>query len=309
MRVLITGHRGFIGRALFWEMANAGHTVAGMDHTQGSRYDVRDPKNVHRALENGEPDVVVHLAAEVGKLNCESFPSRAIDTNVGGTLRVAKACAYEGVPLVYVSTSEVYGDYGNTLIDESCVLLDGPETSGVYALTKRWGEDICLTYALEGLKIIRPTMPYGPGVPPGPGRRALDNLIWQALTGQPMIVHRGAARSWCWIDDLVSGMRAVIERGAPGTYNVGRDDDDVSMEDLALAIRTVVWQSGYDGDQSRIEVVEPPARQTAVKRISCAKLEALGWKPETSLDEGLPKMVDWIRRWMSAQAASSGNSR
>lgn len=320
MRVLVTGHRGFIGKELFWDLAEHGHGVAGIDIVDGAIYDVTDPINVARAISHAEPDVVVHLAAEVGKLNCEQYSRLAIDTNVYGTLNVAERSAAAGVPLVFVSTSEVYGDRGVNWVDESDVIIDRDggfldggaiktdSLSGVYAMTKLWGEHVCQNYAPDGLKIIRPTMPYGPGVPPGPGRRALDNLVYQAMTGRPMVVHRGAARSWCWISDLVRGMCYVIERGEPGVYNVGRDDDEVSMYLLANRIAKVVSDSSaglIDGwaDVFSIDEVDPPARQTAIKRISCAKLRALGWEPKVSLDEGLGKMVEWMRQYIARERA------
>lgn len=287
----MTGNRGFIGSALVSELELAWHEVFGFDVQNLVSEDVVAPNSVQRSVNRNKIDLVVHLAAEVGKLNCERNPERAIEVNVTGTLNVAKACAKYGIPLVYVSTSEIYGDWGGTL-----VLEDDPpqDLSGMYAITKLAGEQVAQTYAPEGLKIIRPMMPYGPGVPPGPGRRALDNLVWQALTDQPMVVHRGAARSWCWIDDVARGMRCVIEKGEPGAYNVGRDDDEVSMTALANMIVSYVGAS-----YASIEVVDPPARQTAVKRISCAKLLDLGWEPVVSLGHGLPLMIEWIREWSS----------
>jgi nucleoside-diphosphate-sugar epimerase len=299
MRVFITGGAGFLGSAIANELVQGGDTVELFDRALHDHHEVRDAAAVKSTIGGGAFDVVVHLAAEVGKLNCENNPARATEVNVIGTLNVAKACAEHGVPLVYVSTSEVYGDHFDVEIDEeSGTVFEGYKTSGMYALTKMMGEKVCETYAPDGLKIIRPSMPYGVGVPPGPGRRALDNLIWQALTGQPMIVHRGAVRSWCWVDDVASGFRAVIERGEPGIYNVGRDDDEIGMEDLAVKIAELV-KTGRTVPHPRIEVIDPPARQTAVKRISCAKLRALGWEPKTSLDEGLPKMTAWIRDWLA----------
>ena len=45
-------------------------------------------------------------------------------------------------------------------------------------------------------------MPYGPGCPPGRGRRAMDNMMWQAIYDMPIVTHIGSERSWCWIGDL-----------------------------------------------------------------------------------------------------------
>ena len=310
MRIVVTGSDGFIGRALCRELEDGPHETLGFDVSYTPHMDV-SKESFKRFLDDevmagGVFDLVIHLAAEVGKLNCEQNPARAAEVNVVGTLNVAKACASYGVPLVYCSTSEVYGDNKSWVVAEDRSRGTGYGMSGMYALTKLWGEQVCQLYAPEGLKIVRPAMPYGPGVPPGPGRRALDNLIWQALTGQPMIVHRDAARSWCWIGDLARGIRYVIECGDPGIYNVGRDDDEISMEDLAMAILREIHGDEY-GALTRwadlVEVVDAPPRQTAVKRISCAKLRELGWEPEVPLEEGLPVMVAWIQKWLAAVSA------
>ena len=307
--VLITGSSGFIGRALCEEMRICDWGVVEFDIVRSRKEDVRSKRALKRAIQGQRVDIVIHLAAEVGKLNCERHRQLAIDTNAFGTMQVAQVCDEMRIPMVFVSTSEVYGDHGQLWVDESGWqdslgnfgdAFDG-DPSGVYALTKRWGEEICQTYAPVGLKIIRPTMPYGPGVPPGPGRRALDNLVWQALTRQRMIVHDGAARSWCWVDDIARGIRYVIEQGKPGVYNVGRDDDEISMEDLAMRILRVIQRDEFGALSSYadlVEVVDPPTRQTAVKRIDCGKLRNLGWEPEVSLDDGLPLMVEWVKEWI-----------
>lgn len=296
MKALITGHGGFIGKSLSQELALEGWDVDGFDRSHGQF--VQHYDSVAKAIYESKPDVVVHLAAEVGKLNCEQRPAAATSVNVLGTLNVAQACAENAVPLVYCSTSEVYGDWGRNVIYEDDEPLAG-SLSGMYAITKLAGEHVAQTYAPAGLKIVRPTMPMGTGVPPGPGRRAVDNLIYQALTNQPMIVHEGAARSWCWIDDVARGFRYVIERGEPGIYNVGRDDNEISMADLANKILYMT------GSSSEIRIIPPPTLQTPIKRISCAVLSALGWEPQVSLDEGLLQMIDWIRDWTLDQDESA----
>jgi nucleoside-diphosphate-sugar epimerase len=319
LKVLITGHLGFIGKSLWSELNDHGHEIYGYDLKQSINYDIRVMGNFSHVLKSDDYDLVIHLAAGVGKLNCEQRPMLTLETNVYGTLNVAQACAEAEIPLVYCSTSEVYGDWGTETVTESRPVHDDmlvsplkDKVSGMYALTKRWGEEICKNYAPNGLKIIRPVMPYGIGVPPGEGRRALDNLVWQSLTGQPMIVHRGASRSWCYITDIASGIRAVIEDefpedGFPAIYNVGRDDDEISMEHLAImtidARRGVVKRPEKDemSIDKRIVITDPPDRQTAVKRISCAKLRALGWEPTVNLDQGLPLMVEWVRQWIAEQ--------
>lgn len=168
-----------------------------------------------------------------------------------------------------------------------------------YGLSKRQGEEFLRLYAPKGLQIVRLSMPYGPGAPPGRGRRALDNILHQAHHGQRIPIHKHAERSWCWIGDTVAGIRLVLEEGeeyahraddSGGVYNIGRDDQPISMRDLALACCALV---GADPDL--IDMVDPPAAQTVVKRLATDKLRGLGWEPLTELDEGLPQVYEWIK--------------
>lgn len=294
MRILVTGHLGFIGRYLTRELRRAGHDVSGLDWADGlhGHLDLRKRGTAHLAVQRAEPDVVVHLAGFVGRLMCEESPQEALPQNVLTTLHVADAAAAVGATLVHCSTSEVYGDHGNKVCSE-----DEPfaRSSGVYALVNRWAEEAARDYGPDDTRIIRPTMPYGPGSPPGHGRRALDNMLWHAEHRRPIVVHGGARRSWCWAADVAAGFRCVIEDGLPGAYNVGRDDDERSMLDIA---RIACDLTGAPRDL--IEVVPGPPRQTLVKRLSTGKLRALGWAPTVDLEDGMRLTYQWIRQFDAA---------
>lgn len=285
MRVLITGNRGFIGEHLARELLDHGYEVEGHDKADG---DLTEPGVFAAHLDASEPDLVIHLAAQVGRLFGEQDLEHTIRSNVTMTALVALACGGRGVPLLYASSSEVYGDQGDAVCFE-----DGPLSPphNAYGLSKLHGEQFCQLYAPEDLRIVRLSMPYGPGAPPGVGRRALDTFLWQAIHGKPITVHAGAERSWCWIGDCVSGIRAVLD-GPPGVYNVGRDDCPVSMQALAEKCCELA-----DAPISLIDVVPAPERQTIVKRLSTTKLQLLGWEPTVELEEGLPQVLEWVRRF------------
>ena len=235
-----------------------------------------------------EPDVIVHLAAQVGREFGEDDLRHTITSNAVMTAMVAREAASAGASLVYASTSEIYGDHGDAICHEDSGPFALPHN--LYGLSKLWGEQAARLYAPENLKIVRPSMPYGPGAPPGRGRRAIDNMMWQANHGKAIPVHIGAKRSWCWLGDLTHGIRLVIERGEPGAYNIGRDDAEVTMFDMATRACLLAGAS-----LDLIVEVEAPARQTVVKRLSTEKLRDLGWKPKVELSEGLPLLWEWIK--------------
>lgn len=286
MKVLISGNEGFVGTHLMRELREHGYNVEGHDFPDG---DLRLPGVFAAHLESFKPDLVIHLAAQVGRLFGEDDLTHTIASNSTMTALVAYACGQSGVPILYSSTSEVYGDQGNALCTE-----DGPLklSHNAYGVSKGHGEDWLRLYAPDGLKIVRLSMPAGPGAPPGRGRRALDNFLWQAHHRMPITVHKGAERSWCHAADTVAGIRMVIEKGAPGAYNVGRDDVPLSMHALA---RKCCVLAGAPFDL--IDVVEAPTAQTVVKRLSTQKLRDLGWEPTRELDEILADTYAWVKHF------------
>lgn len=285
MRVLVTGAAGFIGQHLCEELRSGGYAVSGVDRSDG---DLRHPDIAPHLIHAFEPDIVIHLAAKVGRLFGEDDVEETIADNAGMTALVAKACGEAGARLVYASTSEVYGDRGDEVCHEDS-LAAAHLPHNAYGLSKRWGEEACRLYAPDGLTIWRPSMPFGPGLPPGRGRAAIVNMLHQASLRQPIPVHRGAERSWCWIGDAVRAMRLTLDRPG-GVWNVGRDDAAVPMRRVAEIACELTG-----APTSLIEDVDPPARQTVVKRLSTAKLTGLGWEPLVSLEQGMALTLDWMR--------------
>jgi nucleoside-diphosphate-sugar epimerase len=291
MKALITGHHGFIGRHLAGHLRDRGDDVIGMDRHAIAQYNRRDLReSIRGVLEAERPDLVIHLAAQVGRVFGEDDVTATVADNAQATTVLARDCGELGIRMVYASTSEVYGDRGEQTCTESMSLDVLPHN--LYGLSKRWGEEACRLYTNDPV-LLRFSMPYGPGAPPGRGRRALDTMLWQAYHGMPITVHAGAERSWCWIGDLMDGIRRVIDSGEGGAWNIGRDDDPVTMLDLAQRCCAL---TGRDPDEL-IEVVSAPAQQTVVKRLGTDKLRALGWKPTVDLDEGLERMLDWVSRF------------
>jgi GDP-L-fucose synthase len=309
--VLVTGGAGFIGSALIDELNAHGFDTSCVDHhdnravsQRAYMVDLLTPGEFERALNLSKPDRVVHLAAQVGRKFGEDDMRHTVRENAEMSTVVARVCGERGIPLVYCSTSEVYGDQGPhaKLNEDSRMVLP----HNLYGLTKRWGEEVAQLYAPMDLVIWRPSMPYGPGAPPGRGRRALDNMLWQAHHRMPITVHKGAERSWCWLGDVVRGMRLTIEASQknrassaildhqPIAYNIGRDDDPVSMLDVAKFSCEIAGAS-----EDLIRLVDPPQRQTVVKRLSTDRLRSLGWRPQVELEDGMREVYEWVKRFSS----------
>jgi nucleoside-diphosphate-sugar epimerase len=298
--ILITGGAGFIGTVLIEHLNAHGYTTSCIDRQPqpaasgyGFVRDLLEPRMFEDTLKwldarRSGVTRVIHLAAQVGRLFGEDDLRHTVRSNAEMTTIVASVTGRFGIPLAYSSTSEVYGDQGDRVCRENS-LLELPHN--LYGVSKRWGEEVARLYNPEGLILWRLSMPYGPGAPPGRGRRAIDNMLWQARHGKPIPVHRGAERSWCWVGDTVAALRMTIEAPGygPSVYNVGRDDDARSMLEIAELACAITG-----ADPSLIELIDPPAGQTAVKRLATEKIRGLGWKPTVELDEGIRKLDEWI---------------
>jgi nucleoside-diphosphate-sugar epimerase len=270
------------------------HEVIGVDRDHG---DLRGQDVASRLLQAHKPDVLVHLAAKVGRLFGEDDVLETVGDNAGMTALVAQACGQAGVRMVYASTSEVYGDRGDTVcaeddlykwtLEQALTVSHLPHNA--YGLSKRWGEEACRLYAPDDLTIWRPSMPYGPGLPHGRGRAAIVNMLWQADNRQPIPVHQGSERSWCWVGDAVRAMRLTLEQPG-GVWNIGRDDAGVPMQRVAEMACELTG-----APESLIELIPAPPRQTVVKRLATEKLREIGWRPEVELAEGMERTLAWVR--------------
>lgn len=310
MRILVTGAEGFIGQHLVYELSRPvtgsgqvkPHDVVGIDRAHGDLLQFGVARDL---IGRYSPDLVIHLAAQVGRLFGEDDLMHTVETNVGMTALVAKACADAGAKLAYASTSEVYGDQGDSWLFEDTPLA---LPHNLYGVTKRAGEDVARLYVPDAT-ILRLSMPYGPGLPHGRGRAAIVNFLWNAANGTDIEVHRGAERCWCWVGDTALGIRMAVEWDiapdsdpwdspwafglAERVWNIGRGDNPTTMLETARIACLIVSRGQHASASDRmhdlIREIDPPGMQTVVKRLSSAKLESIGWRPTIDLADGMRK--------------------
>jgi nucleoside-diphosphate-sugar epimerase len=288
MKILVTGAMGFIGRHVVPELVSAGHQVISTDRADDGM-DLTVPGVAQSLVSGIKPDIVLHLAARVGRLNCETRPWTTISDNVAATVLVAEACRDYGVRLAYMSSSEIYGDNGRAACDEYLGPFSPPPN--LYGLTKLQGEQACQLYVPENHLIMRLCMPYGDDSPAGYGKAALPTFIANALAGEEIIVHRGAERSWCWIGDAVRAIRMAIEElDIPYTINIGHAREPMAMFQIAEMVCRAA-----DAPSGLIKIVDAPPAQTLVKRLAFDRLHGLGWEPETPIAEGIRRCVEAMR--------------
>ena len=277
MRVLITGGSGFMAGHLSRELQDAGHLVAGID--------IDSFEDLGLAIKDHKAEVLIHLEDSACVSESESNIFQAVGDTAGVTAEVAKLCGELGVRFVYASTDEIYGDVGDAVSSEDDGPFGLPKTT--YALGKLMGESLGLLYAPSGLTVLRIGPCYGPGQPPKDS--PIVTLLLQAVHGLPMPINADIERSWCWVGDTVRGIRLAMEKG-DGVYNVGRDDERMTMSEIAELACAITG-----GDKDLIKQDESPAWVTVVRRLSTQKLQRIGWAPRVSLYEGMEITLNgWV---------------
>lgn len=314
MHVVVTGAAGFIGSHTAQRLAAAGHRVTGLDSFDDYLYpselkrrtagalegvqliegDICDPEAVSRAITD-DVDVVCHLAALAGVRPSLAEPLRYWKTNVTGTgVIVERMRALGKQRLVFASSSSVYGKRPATSEafreDDPCLQPASP-----YAASKRMNELQLSAYRdLWGLGVyaLRFFTVYGPRQRPD---MAIAKFLAAADSGEPIAMFGDGTtrRDYTFIDDIVSGVVAAIERVGPGAFeliNLG-NTQTVGLRELIGVVERVV------GKGARIE--ERPEQPGDVP-ITFANIdkarELLGYAPSTRIEEGVAKQWEWMQR-------------
>lgn len=315
--VLVTGGAGFIGSHLVQALVGRGERVVVLDsldpfydvalkrqnlrdaasHAQNGRFrfvemDIRDRAGVARLLGEERPDVVVHLAARAGVRPSIEDPVGYADVNATGTAVLLDAAARAGVRrMVLASSSSVYGNAPRVPFreDDHAIMPISP-----YAATKRACEMLAHAHwSLTGMPTacLRFFTVYGPRQRPD---LAIGRFMRLLAAGEavPMFGDGSSSRDYTFIDDIVSGVLASMERidGAGfRVWNLG-SDTPVRLDDLIDRIGGVVGRS------ARIERRETQAGDVERTWADLTRSRAeLGYAPATPLDEGLAAQWAWVR--------------
>lgn len=306
MRILVTGGAGFIGSHLCDYLVKEGHKVVCIDNmSSGQQANIKHLltkrnfkfiiRNVASPLKIGrEVNQIYHLASRASPIDFQKYPVATALANSVGTYNMLKIAAQKKAPILFSSTSEVYGDplthpqkedyWGN-------VNPIGPRSC--YDESKRFGEALMMAYHRKhgiDTKIVRIFNTYGPRMRTNDGR-AIPNFITQALRNKPITVYgRGLqTRSFCYVSDTVAGLLKVASSKLTGPINIG-SPAEMKIRGLALLIKKLTESS------SRI-ISKPLPKDDPIRRqpdISKAK-KLLGWKPQISLENGLKKTIEFFR--------------
>lgn len=322
MRALITGGAGFVGSWLARELLSRGDDVLVLDDLSTGRYEnleeiedgkrlelvvdtVNDPTIVNECVKR--TDVVFHLASAVGVRLIIDQPVRTIESIVGGTEVVLKACARYRRPVLITSTSEVYGKGSKIPFSEEDDRIMGATTKRrwSYACAKALDEFLALAYWYESrLPVViarlfntvgpRQTGQYGMVVP---------SFVRQALQNEAITVYGDGEQSRCFghVRDIVGGLADLMAcpQARGEIVNLG-NDEEVTIRELAERVRAQAGSSsevvlipydqaygeGFDDMRRRVPDLQKAAR-------------LIGYRPRRLLATILEDVIAYERRQLA----------
>ena len=305
-RVLVAGGAGLIGSAMCARLLGRGDEVVCVDNlVTGSRANVENlrAENGMTFLEAdvcsdlpdvGPLDAVVNLACPASPVDFATLSLEIMRVGSTGVANLLELARRHDARYLQASTSEVYGEplvhpqpesyWGN-------VNPVGPRS--VYDEAKRFGESLTLAHHRRygtAVRIARIFNTYGPRMRPDDGR-VVSNFVVQALQGEPITIYGDGSqtRSFCFVEDEVGGLLALLDSDSTGPVNIGNDEERTVREMAELILKLT-------GSTSEIVYRDRPVDDPTQRRpdLTLAR-KLLGWQPTTSLEDGLSRTIEWFR--------------
>jgi UDP-glucuronate decarboxylase len=307
-KTLVTGGAGFLGSHLCDALIRRGADVLCLDNFHTGTRSNLEPLLEHPRFEllahdvtlplhvDVDVDRIFNLACPASPVHYQHDPVQTTKTSVQGAINMLDLAARQRTRILQASTSEVYGDPEVHPQPESYWGRVNPiGMRSCYNEGKRCAETLFFDYRRQfdlQIKVVRIFNTYGPRMYPEDGR-VVSNFIVQALRGQDLTLYGDGSqtRSFCYVDDLIDGMMAMMDSRAEfaGPVNLG-NPAELSMRELAeLVVR-------LSGSKSRIVHLPLPQDDPKMRQpdIGLARRE-LGWDPKVPLEDGLKETIAYFR--------------
>lgn len=330
-KILITGAAGFVGSFLSKQLVESGNEVIGLDNLndyyepklkferlktlsphksfQFIEGDIADKKFLFKLCEDNQFDIIINLAAQAGVRYSIENPDVYIQSNLVGFFNVLEACRnYPVDHLLYASSSSVYGTNKKVPFEE-IDNVDSPVS--LYAATKKSNELMASTYShlynipSSGLRFFTV---YGPQGRPDMAYYKFTDMFFN---NEPIRIYNNGDfendlyRDFTYIDDIVKGIEKLVdkppvrtkEKPAHEVYNIGNNNPEKLMVFITSLEKALSNSLGRDVNFEKIfEPIKPgdvPATYADTSKLQ----RAIGFKPETTIQDGLQKFTDWYVKY------------
>ena len=310
MNILITGGAGFIGSHLVDKFISRKYNVIAIDNLlTGTK------KNLDLFLKNEnftflnldvqnhieisqDLDYVLHLASAASPKAYTQHPINTLKAGSIGTINTLGLAKAKNAKYLLTSTSEVYGDPQISPQPETYWGNVNPNgVRSMYDEAKRFAEAAVASYnRIYNLdtRIVRLFNTYGPNMKINDGR-VVTNFISQAISNQDITIYGNGdqTRSFCYVDDTVSGIIKAMESNSSEVFNIG-NPNEITILQLAEKIISLT------NSNSSIKFVDLPEDDPMQRNPDITKAnEKLNWFPEVLLEDGLMKTIAWVEKSMN----------
>lgn len=308
MKILVTGGAGFIGSHIVDACLEAGHEVVVVDDlSRGSRENLNPGSRFYRAdicdseaeeiLLRERPEVLNHHAAQISVADSVADPVRDAQVNICGTINLLRAAVAAGTrKVIFASTGgAMYGEVPRDPADEDCPRLP----ISPYAVSKISAEYYLGYFGRQfgiSTTALRYANVYGPRQSPHGEAGVVAIFSTAMLAGKRPRVFGArksgdpvGVRDYVYVGDVVRANMTAMSRTESGTYNIATSVG-TSTSDVYRMVASAV------GFPDPPEQADPRAGDLLRSVISFRKAErVLGWRPETSLLEGIRRTVEYFR--------------
>jgi dTDP-glucose 4,6-dehydratase len=305
-RVVVTGGAGFLGSHLCEVLLDRGDQVVALDNVStgavtniehlftrpGFAYVQHDVSTF--VWVPGDVDAVLHFASPASPRDYLEMPIQTLKVGSLGTHNCLGLAKAKDARFLLASTSEVYGDPDvHPQYEEYWGHVNPVGPRGVYDEAKRFAEAMTMAYhRYHGLevRIVRIFNCYGPRMRANDGR-VVSNFLVQALQGKPLTIYGDGSqtRSFCYVDDEVRGIVALLDSDVVGPINIGNPGERTVLQLAELVLEV----TGSDSELvfEPLPIDDPTQRQPDITKAR----ELLGWEPTTDLRAGLVRTTDHFR--------------
>jgi len=318
MKILVTGGAGFIGSNVVDGYIEKGHSVVVVDNLfTGKRKninpeatfyeaDIRSPE-IETVIQKERPDIINHHAAQISVPASVEDPSFDADVNVKGLLNILEASRKNGVrKIVFISSGgAIYGEADQYPTTENY----SPKPLSPYAITKLVSEYYLSYYYHQwGLAytVLRYANIYGPRQMPHGEAGVVAIFMTHLMNNQTCTLYHfpnepsGMIRDYCFVGDVIKANLLALDQGENDIFNIGTGKGTNTLDLFRIIfeeVKKVKTDLAGKLQEPKRELARPGDIAKSCLVVEKAK-NVFGWRPETSLEEGVKATLEWYQSRM-----------